>query len=184
MGSVGSVQFQIVPCFSLYFFSRSIGPFQNLVNVNYMAFICCPCHFQSGSLFFFLSASSVCKSLKCLISALTQGGEGGLLFRFSGVMGREKHCKQISLLCVGSACTVWNTQGLPQLMVAYAFRVYTAQYPGCSAGSLSKAGPAFHALPRSKPLRFSGTLQGHRLCWVCVFVPFPRSEQLRRPGVW
>ena len=27
-GSVGSVQFQIVPCSSLYFFSRSIGPFQ------------------------------------------------------------------------------------------------------------------------------------------------------------
>ena len=26
-GSVGSVQFQIVPCSSLYFFSRSIGPF-------------------------------------------------------------------------------------------------------------------------------------------------------------
>ena len=27
-GSVGSVQFQIVPCSSLYFFSKSIGPFQ------------------------------------------------------------------------------------------------------------------------------------------------------------
>ena len=27
-GSVGSVQFQIVPCFSLYFFSVSIDPFQ------------------------------------------------------------------------------------------------------------------------------------------------------------
>ena len=27
-GSVGSVQYQIVPCSSLYFFSRSIGPFQ------------------------------------------------------------------------------------------------------------------------------------------------------------
>ena len=26
--SVGSVQFQIVPCFSLYFFSVSIDPFQ------------------------------------------------------------------------------------------------------------------------------------------------------------
>ena len=26
MGSVGSVQFQIVPCSSLYLFSRSIGP--------------------------------------------------------------------------------------------------------------------------------------------------------------
>ena len=35
-GNVGSVQFQIVPCSSLYFFSRSIGTFQCLVNANYM----------------------------------------------------------------------------------------------------------------------------------------------------
>ena len=88
-------------------------------------------------------------------------------------MGREGHCKQILLACVGSTCSVGSTLGLPQLKAACASWVYTAQSPGCSAGSLSKAGPAFHALPRSKPLRFSGTLQGHRLCWVCVFVPFP-----------
>ena len=35
-GSARSVQFQIVPCSSLYFFSRSIGTFQCLVNANYM----------------------------------------------------------------------------------------------------------------------------------------------------
>ena len=52
VGSVGSVQFQIVPCFSLYFFSSSTGPFQCLVNINYRVLICCTCHFQSGSLFF------------------------------------------------------------------------------------------------------------------------------------
>ena len=52
MGSVGSVQFQIVPCSSLYFFSRSIGPFQCLVNANYSVLICCTCHFQCSSLFF------------------------------------------------------------------------------------------------------------------------------------
>ena len=51
-GSVGSVQFQIVPCSSLYFFSRYIGPFQCLVNVNYRVLICCTCHFQNSSLFF------------------------------------------------------------------------------------------------------------------------------------
>ena len=50
--SVVSVQFQIVPCFSLHFFSRSIGPFQCLVNANYRVLIYCTCHFQSGSLFF------------------------------------------------------------------------------------------------------------------------------------
>ena len=52
----------------------------------------------------------------------------------------------------------------------YAFPVYTAQAPGCSAGGLSKAGPGLHALPRSKPLRFrfSGTPQRRRLSWACV----------------
>ena len=62
--SVVSVQFLIVPCSSLYFFSRSIGPFQCLVNANYRVLICCTCHFQSGSLFvyfgfLFASLSSV-----------------------------------------------------------------------------------------------------------------------------
>ena len=76
---MGSVQFQIVPCSSLNFFSRSIGPFQCLVNANYRVLICYTCHFQSGSLFFIL-VSSVSKSLQCLISTLTQGGKGGHLF--------------------------------------------------------------------------------------------------------
>ena len=49
--AVGSVQFQIIPCSSLYFFSRSVGPFQCLVNVIYRVLICCTCHLQSGSLF-------------------------------------------------------------------------------------------------------------------------------------
>ena len=52
VGSVGSVQFQIVPCSSLYFFSRSIGPFQCLVSVNYRVLICCTCNLQSNFLFF------------------------------------------------------------------------------------------------------------------------------------
>ena len=38
---------------------------------------------------------------------------------------------------------------------------------------LSDAGPGFHALPRSKPLRFrfSGTPQRRRLDWACVLCP-------------
>ena len=80
--SVGSFQCQIVPCSHLYLFSRSIDPLQCPVNVNYRVFICCTCYFQSGSLFFILT-SFVCKSLQCLISALTQGGEGGHLFRLT-----------------------------------------------------------------------------------------------------
>ena len=62
--------------FSILYFSRSLGPFQWLVNANYRVLICCTYHF-------FVSASSACKSLQCLISALTQGGEGGHLFRLA-----------------------------------------------------------------------------------------------------
>ena len=89
-------------------------------------------------------------------------------------MGREEHCKQISLACVGHAYSEWNILGLPQLMAACAFPVYTAQAPGCSAGELSKAGTGLHALLRSKPLRFRflGTPQKQTRLGLC-FVPFP-----------
>ena len=49
---------------------------------SFFFLICCTCCFQSSFLFFVL-ASSVCKSLQYLISALTQGGEGGHLLRLS-----------------------------------------------------------------------------------------------------
>ena len=61
VGSVGSVQLQIVPYSSLYLFSRSIGLLQCLININCRVLICCTCHFQSSSLLFIL-ASSFCKS--------------------------------------------------------------------------------------------------------------------------
>ena len=44
--------------------------------------ICCACNFQSGSLFF-VYFGFLCKSIQCLISTLTQGGEGGHLFRLT-----------------------------------------------------------------------------------------------------
>ena len=98
-------------------------------------------------------------------------------------VGREEHYKQISLARMGSAHRVWATLDLPQLMVACAFPVYTAQAPGFSAGELSKAGHGLRTLPRSKPLRFrfSGTPQRHRLRWACVFCPSPvRAAQVTR----
>ena len=73
---------------------------------------------------------------------------------------------------MGSAHNVWTTLGLPQLKAACASWVYTAQAPGCSVGALSKAGPAFCTLPRSKPLRLLGTLQGHRFGWAYILCPF------------
>ena len=83
VGSVRSIQFHIFLGSSLYLFSRSIGPFQCLVNVNYRFLICCTCHFQSGSLFF------VYFGFLCLqVSAVSNFrpdtmGEGGHLFRLT-----------------------------------------------------------------------------------------------------
>ena len=70
--------------------------------------------------------------------------------------------------------------GFASLMAACAFQVYTAQAPGCSAGALSKADPAFRSLPRSEPLRFRflGTVLGTDSVG-CAFCVHPRSEQLR-----
>ena len=90
---------------------------------------------------------------------------------FSCIVGREEPCKQISWVCVVSACSIWTTLGLPRSWLRVLFWcAYTAQAPGCTAGVLSKVCSVFRALPRSKLLRFtfSGTPQRHRLVWVCV----------------
>ena len=136
---MGSVQFQIVPCSSLYF-SRSIGPCQCLVNANYRVLICHSCHFQSGSLLFIL-ASTVCKSLQCLISDLTQGGRvvtylGSLVQLCYGEGGTQ----QTNLTGVCGECSqCMGHTGLSQLITACAFVVYIAQAPSSSAGKLSRA---------------------------------------------
>ena len=182
---MGSVQFQIVPCSSLYLFSRSIGSLQCLVNVNYRVLICCTCHFQSSSLLFIL-ASSVCKSLQGLILPLTQGGEGGHLFRLT--------------------CSV----------VLWGGRDTANKYHWCVWGVLAVYGPHWvcpssrqRVLPGSPLLRLQGALQGHcpkqvlhfghytglshSCSWVLhkgtvsvghAFCVLPRSEHLRRLDIW
>ena len=55
-------------------------------------------------------------------------------------VGREEHCKQISLACVGSAPSVWATLGLP---------LFTA----C-------------VLSQSTLLRLQAALQGNCLKWA------------------
>ena len=128
VGNVGSVQFQIVPCSSLYFFSRSIGPFQCLVNLNYRILICCSCHFQSSSLFFVYFVF-LCLQVSSMSNFHpdTRGQKWSFIYAhlFSCVLRLEEPCKQISLVCVGSAHNVWTTLGLPNL-TACAFWFYTA----------------------------------------------------------
>jgi len=143
-GSVGSVQFQIVLCSSFYLFSRSKVPFQCLVNANYRVLICCTCHFQNGSSSLFILASSVCKSLQCIISALTEGGKGGHLFRLT-----------CSVLLWGGRNTAnkyyWHVWGVltvygPHWVCPSSCSVC---FPGLQValqGELSKVGPVFFGL--------------------------------------
>ena len=133
----------------------------------------------------FILASSVCKSLQYLTSALTQWakvviylgspvqlccGEGGTLqTNITGVCGECSECM--------------DHTGFAPAHGACAFLVYTAQAPGCSEGKLSKAGPGLRVLPRSKLLRFrfSGTPQRYRLGWACVLCPSQfRGAQVTR----
>ena len=115
---MGSVQFQIVPCCSLYFCSRSIRPFQCLVSANYRVLICCTCE-QSAiktsravASSLFISASCVGKSLQCLISALTQGGQGGHLFRLtcSVVLWGERNISDKYHWCMWGVLSVSGPQ--------------------------------------------------------------------------
>ena len=84
-------------------------------------------HFQGSSL---CLTSSVCWSLQCLISILTQGGRWWTLFfkahLFSHAVGREGRCKQITLACARS---VSATLGMPL------HTAHTAQALRCSAGN-------------------------------------------------
>ena len=135
--------------------------------------ICCTCQLQSSSLclfgFFCLQVSSVsnfCPDIRGRLWSLFQA------HLFSRAVGREEHCKQISLACVGSARSVSATLGLPPLM-ACVLSQSTLLRLQVALPELSEAGPGLRALPRSKPLRFrfSGTPQRHRLGWVCILCP-------------
>ena len=81
-------------------------------------------------------------------------------------MGREGHCKQISLACVGSTRSVPATVCLPPLTVC----VLSLSTLLRLQVDLQEAGPELCALPRCKPLRFRflGTPQRHRLSWTFV----------------
>ena len=180
-GSVVSVQFQIVPCSSLYFFLRSIGPFQ-----------CSWCLLQDFNLLYlslpkqfplFILASSVCWSLQCLISALTQGGEGGHLFRLTCSAVLWGGGNAVSLGSVGSARRVWATLGLPPLTACLLsrstlLRPQVALQRNClrrALGCVYFPGPS-----RSG----SGSWVFHKgTDWVgSAFCALPRSKRLRRPG--
>ena len=122
----------------------------------------------------FILASSVCKSLQCLISALIQWGEAIYLGSLFQLCFGDRGTPQTNITGVCGECSrCLSHTGFAFAHSMCAFPVYTAQAPGCSAGEVSKASPGLHALPGSEPLRFrfSGTPQRHRM--GLSFAPFP-----------
>ena len=118
-------------------------------------------------------ASSICWSLQCLISTLTQGGGGGHFYKLT-----------CSVVLWGWRNTAnkhhWRLWGV--LLVSQPHWVCSRSQHVCfpslhCSGSrllcreLSEAGPGLYVLPRSKLLRFrySGSPQRCRLGWACVF---------------
>ena len=186
---MGSVQFQIVPCSSLYFFSRSIGLFQCLVNANYKVLICCTCHCQSrfpflssssSSSFFFFLASSVCRSLQCLISALTQGGKGGHLFGLTCSVvlwggrntGNKYHWRVWGVLAVYGPHWVWPCSG----HVCFS-RVHCSGSRWLCRGTV-QSGPwvSCNSQAQAAQVQVLRYPQWHRLSWVCILCPVLSSS--------
>ena len=127
----------------------------------------------------FILASSVCKSLQYLTSALTQGVEGDHLFRLTCSVvpqgGRNTANKYHQ--------RVWGVLAVsgPHWVCPHSRRVCFSGLH-CSVSRLlcrgtDKAGPGLHVLPRSKSLRFRlfHIPQRHRL--LC-FLPFSGLSSL------
>ena len=94
-------------------------------------------------------------------------------------MGREEHCKQTSVVCMGNAPSVLATLGFPPLTECV---LSQSTLPRLQV-ALQGAGPGLRAFPRSKPLRFRylGSPQRHRLGWACVlFSSQVRAAQVTR----
>ena len=119
--------------------------------------------------YLFILASSVCKSL--LISALTQGVEPRHLPRLTCSVllwgGRNTANKYLSRECL----QCMDHTGFAPAHRGMCFLGLHCLGSRVLCRALSKAGPAFCALPRSKLLRFSGTPQGHRLVWASILCP-------------
>ena len=104
---------------------------------------------------------------------------------FSRAVGREEHCKQILLACVGSAHSVSATLSLPALMACVLsqstlLRLQVALQGNCLMWALGYM--HFSGLRSSgsgSQVLHKGTDSvGHAFCAI------PRSEELRRPGAW
>ena len=102
---------------------------------------------------------------------------------FSCVVGKERHFKQVPLVCVGCACSVWTIFGLPQLMERVLSRCTLLRLQIALQGCCPEQTHHFmhfpglsHSGSGSRVLHKGTDLVG------CAFCAFPRFEQLRQPA--
>ena len=125
----------------------------------------------------FILAASVCWPLQHLFSTLAEEGDA-VSFLGSPVQsccGEGGTCRQLPLVCVGSARRVSASLGLPHSWrVCFHGLYFSGSRLLC--WDLSEVGTGLHALPRSKLLRFRfwGSPQRRRP----AFCARPGSEQL------
>ena len=99
---------------------------------------------------------------------------------FSYVVAREGQCKQISLVCVGSARSVWATLGLPPLVVCVLSRSTLLRLQVALQGNCLKwALGSVHFLGLSRSGSGSQVLLKGTDLVERVFCALARSEQLR-----
>ena len=120
----------------------------------------------------FVYLASVCRSLQCLISALTQAGGGGLLVRFAGSValrgGRGTAYKCHWRVCGHLQCS-GHTEFAPLTGVC-------SPRLRCSGYRLLYGE---QALCRAR-FQFLGSPQKHRLGWACVLCLPARAAQAAR----
>ena len=102
---------------------------------------------------------------------------------FNCVLGRKWCCKQISLACVGSVCSVRTTLDCSSSRQRVLPVSTLLGLQGALQGCCPKRAMCFMYFPglnrsRSLVLREGTDSVG------CAFCVLPRSEQLRRAGVW
>ena len=136
----------------------------------------------------FILASFVCKSLQCLISALTQGGEGGHLFRLTCSVvlwgGRNTankyHWHVWGVLAVPGPHWICPISRRCVLSQSTLLRLQVALQGNCLKRALSCVHfPGLNcsgSRSASWVLRKGTDVVGHAFCAL------PRSRQLRRPG--
>ena len=112
-GQFSFIQF-LVPAYTS---SQGLLASSNVVGANYNVLTCCTFHFQSSSLFVYFSFLYFQVSSVSNFCPDTRGRRWSHIqaHLFSCALGREEHCKQISLACVGSAHSAWATLGLTLL---------------------------------------------------------------------